>query len=927
MASLIPARPVADRGASPGAIQSLRLLLALAALAGLGLQVPFLATPLLNVDEAIEGLAARAILRGELPVFFYGQAHMGTLGVYALAALSWLLGSSAFTLKLSALSVFGLFAASLWRLGTRLGGASVGTVTLLLVLLPAPYLFEWSHEARTHYTLVLVLGTLLLGVGHALLATPSPPPRRWLALGLLAGLGLWTSFFSLFYLLPVGLAVIARWRRRLLGGSGALAAGGFFLGSTPFWGFNLTHAFGSFELGVTASPTSPLEALTGFAWRDLPALTATAPLPGGMMGVLAAAAVLMAVGGLGWAAWQTGVEWRRRSPGAWGGMLLLGVTAVTLAAALTSYGQDPRRIVGAPGPLMAEGRLVDPRYTLPLYSILPLAEAAALVTLSRRHRLAGLGLLVGLLAIQGGMDLQLATGATGQRLAGEAAAARDEAVHRWLLAHRVEAAYTPRWPSLYAFRWGPGLAVADPYQEIYPPLARRVDAASRVAFLWPVPDPHWSALLPTLAAAGIGYRTETVAGWQVHWDFALPPPTPALARDGWRARASVHPPEAALALDGDLTTRWSTGRGQRPGDQFTLDLGRPQVVTGVRWLPGSYREVPAGIRLEGSMDGVRWRPLAEAIPYLGPTFTAGPHPFVRLDGPVELRFPPTDARLLRLTQLGEARAPWSIRELAVLAPPPAAAPARDIAALADTLGRLGVSEVYADPWLGAALETARPERLRGLTAVGLADPYGRHLDPSRPHRIRWRSGAAIVVPEALGDELQAALRRVGVRGPSTTAGGFVIVHDLMRERLGPPLARTDWRVTATHRPEDAVLAIDDRPDTRWGTGVAQRPGMAFTIDLGRVVRIGGVSLDTRSLPGDAPRGLRLEVSADGQSWEEVRLQWRGAVGWTGWTALPLSEGVVSYGFAPRVARAVRLSLTSASEVNWWSIYELRLYAP
>lgn len=245
----------------PRAIPGLTLLLALAALAGVGLQLPFLVTPLLNVDEAIEGLAARAILRGELPVFFYGQAHMGTLGVYALAAASWLAGSTPLTLKVTALVVFGLFAVTLWRLGARLGGAPVGTVALLLVLVPVPYLFEWSHEARTHYTLILVLGNLALLVGQACLATATPPPRRWLGLGLLAGLGLWTSFFSLFYLLPVALALIGRWRLRLVGPPGGLAAGGFLLGSSPFWGFNLTHAFGSFELGVTASRAPWLEAL------------------------------------------------------------------------------------------------------------------------------------------------------------------------------------------------------------------------------------------------------------------------------------------------------------------------------------------------------------------------------------------------------------------------------------------------------------------------------------------------------------------------------------------------------------------------------------------------------------------------------------------------------------------------------------------
>ena len=180
-----------------------------------------------------------------------------------------------------------------------------------------------------------------------------------------------------------------------------------------------------------------------------------------------------------------------------------------------------------------------------------------------------------------------------------------------------------------------------------------------------------------------------------------------------------------------------------------------------------------------------------------------------------------------------------------------------------------------------------------------------------------------MVPEAEGGELQG----VGVRSAATPAGGFIVLHDLVPGRLDRPLDRTGWRVSATHRPEEAHLAIDGRPETRWGTGEAQRPGMAFTVDLGRLEEVGGLTLDARPLPGDLPRGLRLETSEDGERWEAVQLEWRGEAAWDGWTVRRLSGGGASYGFPPRRARLVRLSLSGAAEAHWWSIHELRLYAP
>src|SRR5512133_681799 len=53
-----------------------------------------------NADEAVVALMARHILIGERPVFFYGQAYMGSLDAYLVAAGFLLFGQQVWLIRL-----------------------------------------------------------------------------------------------------------------------------------------------------------------------------------------------------------------------------------------------------------------------------------------------------------------------------------------------------------------------------------------------------------------------------------------------------------------------------------------------------------------------------------------------------------------------------------------------------------------------------------------------------------------------------------------------------------------------------------------------------------------------------------------------------------------------------------------------------------
>ena len=53
-----------------------------------------------NSDEAVVALMARHILQGERPIFFYGQAYMGSADAYLVATGFWVFGEQVWVIRL-----------------------------------------------------------------------------------------------------------------------------------------------------------------------------------------------------------------------------------------------------------------------------------------------------------------------------------------------------------------------------------------------------------------------------------------------------------------------------------------------------------------------------------------------------------------------------------------------------------------------------------------------------------------------------------------------------------------------------------------------------------------------------------------------------------------------------------------------------------
>jgi hypothetical protein len=171
----------------------------------LAVRAPFLmrSEAFFDSDEAVEGLMARHVLRGELPTFYWGQSYKGVPETYLAAAAFAMFGSHVAVLKGLTAVLFALYIAASFMLVGRWFGWRIAIASSLMTAVGPPALMYWTLSANAEFVLVMLFGTVLLLLAPALIAKPSGGGR--VAFGLVAGLGAWTHPLIACYLLPLGL--------------------------------------------------------------------------------------------------------------------------------------------------------------------------------------------------------------------------------------------------------------------------------------------------------------------------------------------------------------------------------------------------------------------------------------------------------------------------------------------------------------------------------------------------------------------------------------------------------------------------------------------------------------------------------------------------------------------------------------------------
>jgi hypothetical protein len=246
-----------------------------------------------NSDEAVVALMARHILQGARPIFFYGQAYMGSLDAFLVAGAFAMFGQQVWAIRLvQTLLYLGVLLSTAWLGKAAFDTWKVGVIAMLLLAIPTVNVTLYTTASLGGYGEALLLGNLFLltglKIGRSLRVSHSPGPLwAWVLLGFLTGLGLWAFGLTLVYSLPVlgYLITLAFWHptiahqplpdswssdnpstrnldkqrsaagshiplKKMLGPAVALVIGGV-LGSAPWWGYALVNGPGKlvYELG------------------------------------------------------------------------------------------------------------------------------------------------------------------------------------------------------------------------------------------------------------------------------------------------------------------------------------------------------------------------------------------------------------------------------------------------------------------------------------------------------------------------------------------------------------------------------------------------------------------------------------------------------------------------------------------------------
>lgn len=221
-----------------------------------------------NADEAVVGLMARHILAGETPIFFYGQAYMGSLDAFLVAAGFAVFGAQVWVIRLVQILLYLGTIFTTVMMGKKISvlhpekqngdGAELsstgkinqqlrmGVIAGLLLAIPTVNVTLYTTVSLGGYGEALLLGNLIMLVGLRVLEFEpavegsAQRTRIWLLLwAFLVGLGLWANGLTLIYSVPMGVMLLwhlgKAWRWRGALPAVAMVLLGFVLGSLPWW--------------------------------------------------------------------------------------------------------------------------------------------------------------------------------------------------------------------------------------------------------------------------------------------------------------------------------------------------------------------------------------------------------------------------------------------------------------------------------------------------------------------------------------------------------------------------------------------------------------------------------------------------------------------------------------------------------------------
>ncbi|MBN1583904.1 MAG: glycosyltransferase family 39 protein [Anaerolineae bacterium] len=234
-------------------------------------------------DEAVMALMGKHITQGHIPIFYYGEAYVGSLDAILIALTFKLIGQSIVAVRLVQIILYtGTMLITFFLTRRIYQDESAARIAVLLMAVPPVLLSLHTTAGLGSYGETLLIGGILMLIGHRLLTDDRPSRLLWGLFGLLSGVGFWSFGLILVYLAPIGILMLSRfklrpWKQYLLCGAA------FLVGSMPWWWYNFVHDWAALKVfydaqAGTAIVESPLwERALGTWGLGIPALIGLRP--------------------------------------------------------------------------------------------------------------------------------------------------------------------------------------------------------------------------------------------------------------------------------------------------------------------------------------------------------------------------------------------------------------------------------------------------------------------------------------------------------------------------------------------------------------------------------------------------------------------------------------------------------------------------
>ena len=882
-----------NREANPSRRDALADRLALAAfLLGVAARVwgawatRFLVVP----DTAVVGLMARhmAALK-ELPIFFYGQAYMGSLEPMASAVWVRVLGSSGFAVNLGPV----LFAAAalffLWRWARDAAGPWGGLAALVAGLFGPPVYFQFQMAPRGGYMVALFVDALAICAAARLAARlragEDVRAGRYFALGILAGIGMWSNLIVVSALATAALLLAHGMRGKLwrhLAGIGAGLAG-FVLGFAPWLAYNVRYGWASLDMSQISGHEPLAQALRSSWERFLMLQNAEIGLPGSQWPlILALAGLALAGAGAAVALAQGRRAGLRENYARAGALVFCAIFAVVFAT--SGFTRTPTA-----------------RYWVPLVPGLAVLSAVACAAAARRAGRGAAWGLLGLLALAQGVGVVASVRAYLPRA--QATQGAYLQIGQALDGIGVDALMAPIQLFPLNFALEERVAVSNGKQKFYEPILRGAELAEAPAYA-----SDFNGIETFLRQHAAQSEAVAAGGRRLLWNVQRPGglwrEIPAAATASLRDGAGAD--WAARLQDRRLDTEWAPGTGKDAELEWTF--AAPQDIEAIQlvFAHGMAEEAfdfPRRIRIEVKQNG-EWRPLLADAPLI-PLEWSGPRVYFPSGfARPEFRVAETGVEALRValldTQTQGRSMGWRLAELHAQALEPGGRPALEAGALEDTVHALPPEAmVFAPRWLSNQMLTRRwvPEaQLPGLAGR----VFGSTPETPREGTIRPDRPAVFIVEPPHATATRETLEALGVPHRAEEIGGWTLFSvaaggwaadglDLpppamwtgdallmgnSAARVGEALRRLRaggeaeaaerallgeiqrWRPSALSAlPEERVVLIGGESARQVRRAEAQFPAEPCPTAFANGIRLEGVAVD----PADVPAGGQVAV--------------------------------------------------------------------